>query len=401
MEQTMMVGNPQAQGQSGRFGVLFVDDEAMALEAFDMACGGYFPVFTASCAEEAVDVLKRHGNEIAVCISDQRMPQKSGVDFLKEARRQHPHIVRLLTTAYADQGATIAALNEAEIFRYIPKPWDVTLLRQELAGAMAHFVQRRRDRELLCERRSTMLKVAGHLVHELRGSFVTIGLGVRGIRRYLPTLLTAYDKAQAAGLDGVQTVGRLQRQSLGDVLDSMDAQVCKAEVLMDLILSQARVDTTDSTQFGDISMASCVEQALTGFPFAKGQRQLLRVDVGDDFRFYGAPPLVVHLLFNLLRNALLAVETADKGDVYLRLERGDVFNRLYVRDTGTGIAPEVFPHIFEDFFSTRSAGQGSGIGLGFCRVAAEAMGGMIDCRSSEGVFTEFVLSLPPIKKLGE
>ncbi|WP_162232526.1 response regulator, partial [Methylogaea oryzae] len=123
--------NMDRQG-GDRYAVLFVDDEAMALEAFDMACGDSFPVLTASNAVEAARILESRSNDIAVLISDQRMPQTTGVDLLKETRRRHPHITRMLTTAYADFDATVAALNEAEIFRCIPKPWDVAALRREL-----------------------------------------------------------------------------------------------------------------------------------------------------------------------------------------------------------------------------------------------------------------------------
>jgi signal transduction histidine kinase len=380
------------------FAVLFVDDEPMALEAFDMACSGHFPVYTAACAKEAVEVLARHGKQIAVCISDQRMPQTSGVDLLKETRQRYPHIVRVLTTAYADNEDTIAAVNEAEVFRYIPKPWNVALLRQELSHAMTHFLQRQREQEMMQEYRRGVLKVAERIVRELRGSMVNIGLGAEGIRRNLPVLLEVYDLAHAAGLIGVPAVSSRHRELLGWVLDNLDDELRHAKMLMDLIISQARADLSDPSQCGEFSMAACVAQALADFPFSENQRCLVWADLADDFYFYGIPLLMVHLLFHLLRNALWAVASARKGDVEIRLERGDAYNRLIVRDGGTGIAPGILPHIFDDFFTTRL--DGSGIGLGFCRVVVAAMGGTIDCWSEEGVFTEFTVILPTVRRGG-
>lgn len=390
----MDVQNKIAPNQTSRLAVLFVDDEKMALEAFDMICQDHYPVFTASSVKDAEAILERHGDEIAVCFSDQRMPQDTGVDLLKNMRQRYPHIVRMLTTAYADHADVVAALNEAEIFRYIPKPWDVEAIRHVVASAMDHYLEQQRQLDLARNQRSNTLKVAGRIVHELRGSFATIGAGVSGIRMHLPNLLTVYDQARAAGVSDLPVLSQMHRNALGHVLDSMENQVREANVFMELMLAQARADSIDRTGFGCFAMADCVKQALDRFPFAKEQRQLVNTDLSNDFQFFGAQQLVVHVIFNLLRNALFALIHAGKGNISIRLECGTTHNRLYFRDSGSGIPADVLPHIFEDFFSTRTVSEGSGIGLGFCRTVTEAMGGTIDCQSVEGEFTEFAIDLP-------
>lgn len=375
------------------YAVLFVDDEAMALEAFDMACGGYFPVLTASSAKEASKILESRGEDIAILISDQRMPQTNGVELLKDARRRHPHITRILTTAYADFDATVAALNEAEIFRCIPKPWDVATLRRELGAAMEHFLVRRRERKSPRSPQDASLKVAGQVALKLRGALVTIGCSVAGLRRHMPSLLATYDKAQAAGLEGLPVLAAQHRNALPGVLDRLEHQTRDVNQLMELILAQARAEGTAAAEH---SMAACVEQALIRFPFAQGQRTLVRTHLGDDFRFSGAMPLMTRLLFNLLSNALNAIAAAQKGMIDIRLESSADGNRLCVRDSGTGIAPELLPRLFEEVVTTRPATEGHGLGLSFCRLVAETMGGAIECRSIEGEFAEFVVTLPPI-----
>lgn len=130
------------------FAVLFVDDEAKAQKYFRMAYADDFPVLTASSVPAALEILGQHGTEIAVLITDQRMPGQQGVDLLRQTREDWPAIVRILTTAYSDLDDAIAAVNRGEILRYVTKPWDIEALRVDLRHAMDFFLLRR-ERDLL------------------------------------------------------------------------------------------------------------------------------------------------------------------------------------------------------------------------------------------------------------
>jgi len=132
------------------FAVLFVDDEEKAQKYFRMAYAQDFPVLTASNVAEALAVLEQRGDEIAVLITDQRMPGAQGVELLNRARQSWPAIVRILTTAYSDLENAIAAVNRGEILRYVTKPWDIEELRMELRQALDYFLLRR-ERDLLMD----------------------------------------------------------------------------------------------------------------------------------------------------------------------------------------------------------------------------------------------------------
>jgi len=140
--------------------VLFVDDEDKAQKYFRMAFAGDFPVRTVGSVPEALGILDKHSDEIAVLITDQRMPGQQGVDLLKQAREQWPAIVRLLTTAYSDLDDAIAAVNRGEIWRYVTKPWDIEALRVELRHAMDYFLLRRERDLLLAEKLSVRERMA-------------------------------------------------------------------------------------------------------------------------------------------------------------------------------------------------------------------------------------------------
>ena len=115
----------------------------------------------------------------------------------------------------------------------------------------------------------------------------------------------------------------------------------------------------------------------------------------DDFKFMGDELLMIHIIFNLLKNALYYIADASKGKISIILERGEEVNKLYFKDTGTGISQEILPHIFDHFFSKTE--NGTGIGLSFCKMAMERINGEISCFSKEGEFTEFLLTFPILK----
>ncbi len=116
--------------------ILYVDDEPMALKYFDRLISPMAPVLTALSVEEGKAMLQARGDEIAVLISDQRMPGALGNELLRYARDHHPQMVRMLTTAYSELGEAIEAINTGEIYRYVTKPWDLELLRADMRNAL-------------------------------------------------------------------------------------------------------------------------------------------------------------------------------------------------------------------------------------------------------------------------
>ena len=119
------------------------------------------------------------------------------------------------------------------------------------------------------------------------------------------------------------------------------------------------------------------------------------VEQHGDFSFRGSELLMVHVMFNLIKNALRHIAKTGHGGLVIRIDGAS--RRLVVRDAGGGIAPEVLPHIFQRFYTATGGSDGvlgSGIGLAFCRDVMTALGGSIDCRSVQGEFSEFELRFP-------
>ncbi|MCV6612760.1 MAG: sigma-54 dependent transcriptional regulator [Amphritea sp.] len=108
-------------GLAARPTVLCVDDEIRSLETLERTLDEEFDVLTASSAAQAMEILQQHDVQAILC--DQRMPDKTGVEFLAEVRERWPHIARLILSGYTDSEDIIRGLNEAGILQYITKPW--------------------------------------------------------------------------------------------------------------------------------------------------------------------------------------------------------------------------------------------------------------------------------------
>lgn len=102
--------------------VLIVDDQPEILNSLERLLKEHYKIYVASNGLAALDVLKKH--DIALILADQRMPQMTGVEFLKRSLEIQPDAVRILITAYADIQASINAINQGQIFYYVSKPWE-------------------------------------------------------------------------------------------------------------------------------------------------------------------------------------------------------------------------------------------------------------------------------------
>ena len=239
--------------------------------------------------------------------------------------------------------------------------------------------------------------VGSNIAHELRTPLLGIKSDARGLARYLPQLVEGYEQARRAGL-GVKPIRRSQFTSLRDALERIENETDYANTIIDMLLINSGGTRVVSAEFRRHSARACVERALERFPFAsETERDLVHLAEGADFEFDGSDILLTHVIFNLLKNALYYIAHAGKGEIFIWLEPNAVGgNRLFFMDTGQGIHPSLLPRIFDRFFSSMETGRGSGIGLSFCRMVMEGMGGRISCESVHGEFTRFVMTFPGV-----
>lgn len=132
-----------------RHAILFVDDEANSRKYFRRLFGRKFRILEAEDGVEALKVFRENASEIGIIVTDQRMPNETGVGFLTKIAGDYPDIIKILSTAYSDIDAAIGSVNKGGIFRYITKPWDIPELEITLRRAMEFYIVKRERDALL------------------------------------------------------------------------------------------------------------------------------------------------------------------------------------------------------------------------------------------------------------
>jgi response regulator RpfG family c-di-GMP phosphodiesterase len=124
--------------------ILFVDDEPHILEALSQIFDMMYEVYIANSGKEAIAFVNENP-DVAIVVSDQRMPVMKGIDVLKAVKQLSPETIRILLTGFADADAILDSVNVGEVFRYIKKPWDTENLKSVIAMAAATFETRKKS----------------------------------------------------------------------------------------------------------------------------------------------------------------------------------------------------------------------------------------------------------------
>ena len=142
----------EAAGKSPKRPILVVDDEPEMLFSLRNLLRREFEVYTAGSGAEGMRVLEEH--EVHLVMTDQRMPEMTGVELLNRVKSEHPGAMRLIFTGYADIKAVIDAINQGSVFRFVTKPWDPEELLAALREAGRRYDRIVQRNQLLNEMRA-------------------------------------------------------------------------------------------------------------------------------------------------------------------------------------------------------------------------------------------------------
>ncbi len=367
--------------------ILVVDDEEPLRQTMMVILGREYEVLTAADAREAQQILDEH--PVDLVLTDERMPGVRGTDLLARIRERDPDIVRIVLTAYNEPDAMLRAINEGEVLRFLLKPCNPTVLRQEISEALERRRLARENRHLLEELalRNRHLEYTLRELNTARESLVRAEkLALAGrlasgfahdIRNYLTAVVGLAGLADLGPAGG--TVRRLLDQAVHGIHELSSELMMVAEG-RPLSYQLERADLAEVVRgFVNDMRGGTIDQT-----------RRLELDPSVSLVCEVAPRKLWRVLWNLLQNAVDATE--DGSRITFRSFTLGSQACIEVEDTGRGMPEDVRARVFEPFFSTRSAG--TGLGLEICRIIVQGHGGTIECESAEGVGTTFRIKIP-------
>ena len=377
--------------------VLVVDDEPDVLRSvYDLLRIDY-EVVTCQRASEALDHLKAV-TDVAVILSDQKMPAMTGVELLQQARLIRPETTRLLFTAYADIHTAISAINHGHVFRYITKPWGA----EELESVIRQSVERHdmivEKNQLLAQLQTANAKLTE--ANRLKGIFLEVA------SHELNTPVTV-----VLGLTDLWKLS-LTNDATGPERQWVERINAAARRLAKTV--QRMFKLVESREFGQTLNLETVEleplvreatEELT--PYLEARKQRVEVEIEPQFGSLDADSSkIMDILINLLANAIKF--TPDNGTIRVQaqsLEGNPEWVRVVIKDEGVGVHPSEQQYLFEPFFTGfdtlhHSSGDYQfgkrGIGLGLCLVKTfvELHGGRVEVQSTADSGSSFGFLLP-------
>lgn len=119
--------------------ILIVDDEINNLQLLKRTFRGSYNILTASNGYEALDVVAKEGDAISLIVSDQKMPQMEGTEFLKKVNETHPDIIKILLTGHQDSDIIVSAINDCQLYQYILKPFEPEELKVAVSNGLKKY----------------------------------------------------------------------------------------------------------------------------------------------------------------------------------------------------------------------------------------------------------------------
>lgn len=389
--------------------IICVDDEDIILEALKDQLGPFFEnqylIETATTAEDGLEIYDEliEGNyEIPVVISDYLMPGMRGDEFLIKIHEKNPNTLKILLTGHANIEGITNAINKANLYRYIPKPWDRDDLILTVREAVRSFLQeleiKKKNLELqaindnlekLVDLRTAELEKANAtkdkffsiIAHDLKNSFNSL-LG------YSDILLSDFDRfpdeEKKAIVSAIREVSKGTYKFLQNLLDWSRVQTGNIQFIPESIDLKAFVSDEMSMQ--------------TELASAKGIT--VEFIATKDVTVQADKNMLMTILRNLFSNAIKFSEKG--GKITVKLDSDKEKGIVSVTDTGVGIRAENMDKLFRVNGNYKTHGtnneEGTGLGLILCKEFIIKNNGDITMTSEPGKGTTVTFTLPLGKK---
>ncbi len=388
--------------------ILCIDDEIIVLDSLKEQLQNEYDDYIIEVAEsgeeamEIIDEMIENGIELPVVIADFIMPGMKGDELLKQIFHLAPDTKNILLTGQASIEGVSNAVNHANLYRFIAKPWDKEDLILTIKEALRSFYQEKtiikqnielkelntnleRKVELrtqeLKELNATKDKFFSIIAHDLRNPFNTL----LGFAELIITNIHKYDKIQIEEFVGIiHKTAKNAYSLLENLLDWARSQTGRLEIKPEII-----------NIYGII--AENIE--LLSNNIARKNIELVN-KVNKNVKAFADPNMIHTVIRNLLSNAVKY--TNFRGKIGISSKQAGKFVEISISDTGIGIKKENLDKLFriDMNFITKGTDDevGTGLGLIICKEFIQKSGGEIRVNSNYGKGSDFIFKIPVAKE---
>ncbi len=356
-----------------RVNVLYLDDEVNNLESFKAKFRKDYTIFLALTPSEAFKILSEN-NDIQVVISDQRMPEMTGIDFFESLIVHFPNPVRILLTGYSDLQSVIAAINKGQVYRYIEKPWNDYEMKLAIENAFQfHFVnyQLKKKNEELQKKNEELNRFAYSASHDL--------------------------KAPVKSMQGILNLAKMERNSEDELINLLGISINKLDYFINNI-SDYYKNSQSEKKYSEIDLKKIVQDSIeiieeshncnvNDIDISVTINQTTSY-VNDEFRLQ---VIISYLLSNAIKYQR-GTEKNKKIDIAMVISEDSL--KFTITDNGIGISEQYKEHIYKMFYRATTQSTGSGIGLYIVKETLSKIDGTIKMTSVEHAGTTFEIEIP-------
>ncbi len=335
--------------------------------------------------EACLALLANHPMDVVVM--DVKMPGMNGIDALHHIRERHTETEVILLTGHADTRDGVEGIK-AGAFDYLTKPvefdhllskiiqaYDKILGKKQKIEAVA-YKARIEQQMIATERLAALGTLAAGVAHEINNPLAII----KEAAGYLSSLLQKRELTD------------MPRKAVFEkVLQKIETSVKRARIITHQLLGNVR---KSESILAEVDVIQLVEETIQLVRREAEDKDIaVALQAADGLKpIWADPNQIRQILINLLSNAIQA--TPEEGRIAIQVESTDGGISIAVIDNGAGIPKENLEKIFEPFFSTKSPGEGTGLGLFVTREIVDKFGGTVEVVSRMGHGTQFTVQIP-------
>lgn len=339
--------------------ILCIDDEQNNLDMLSRLLNKDYKVLTALSGESALKILNKQKN-ISLIISDQKMPNITGVELLKQSIKTHPDSIRILLTGYSDVNAIIQAINQGHVYHYLTKPWDPPKLHNIVKNSLAQFDLKQELKHKNEQLTTALIEIKK--LDQLKTDFMM--LVNHELKTPITNILNFCKLLETSNSSEDRTSYLAHIEEAGWQLNKL------TEETLLFISAEAGLLKLNPTTFSVREVVSEVLEKLT--EDIENKKQSIQVDV-QDIKIKTDKTTLTNILQHLVHNSIKF--SPEDSTVDIKVTQKESITHFLIANTGPSIPEDIIKKImspFTLFENSLNHSQGFGLGLSLCQALLKA-----------------------------